>query len=155
MSEILQMCTDGAVKCVADQSQVPFEMDQELPGQAPESFSGELAGLMVLDSPKAKLIMAFLFNESTFLKLMGKMLDEEFNEMSPDLEATLVEFLNTTFGAAKPALKDQGYDFEKGSQGVSKNFKFKEGIPEGTLSKITQFKSEIGTFKFGMVLNEK
>lgn len=57
--------------------------------------------------------IALYFTKNTFLALMANMLDEKFEEITPDLQDGAAELLNMIFGHAKRVLNQQGYDIEK------------------------------------------
>jgi chemotaxis protein CheX len=53
------------------------------------------------------------FTEALYLKLMSRMLGEEFTELTQELQDGAAELLNIIFGHAKVVLNQQGYTIQK------------------------------------------
>lgn len=54
------------------------------------------------------------FPKDTFLKVVSNMLGRTETQITPDLEAAGVEFMNIIYGNTKRVLSEQGYEFQTG-----------------------------------------
>lgn len=84
-----------------------------LKGSEEMKFQTDIAGLIGITSPSFSGSIVLRFSEKIFLSLMGKMLGEEYKEITQDLEDGAGELLNMIFGHAKKVLNDNGHSFEK------------------------------------------
>lgn len=73
----------------------------------------DIAASMGLMSKGVSGSVALGFKESTFLKIMSKMLGEQYTAISSEVEDGCGELLNIIFGQAKKALAEKGHQFGK------------------------------------------
>jgi chemotaxis protein CheX len=74
-----------------------------------DSFSGDISGVIGLVSDSFNGSVVISFPESSFLKIMSRMLGEEYKEMTKDIVDGAGELTNIIFGQAKVALNEKGY----------------------------------------------
>lgn len=74
-----------------------------------EKLYGDISGVigMVSDAFVGSVVISF--PAETFLKVMSKMLGEEFTVINKDIEDGAAEFTNIIFGQAKAELNEKGY----------------------------------------------
>lgn len=73
----------------------------------------DIAGIIGITSPTFTGSIAICFPEKVFLYLMSKMLGEDYQEITKDLEDGAGELLNMIFGHAKKILNTKGHSIEK------------------------------------------
>ncbi|MBC7384839.1 MAG: chemotaxis protein CheX [Cryobacterium sp.] len=73
------------------------------------SFGGDISGVIGLVSDSFTGSVVISFPAETFLKIMSKMLGEDFKELTPDLQDGAAELTNIIFGFAKRILNEKGY----------------------------------------------
>ena len=78
-----------------------------------EEVESAIAGIIGLTSNVFKGTIAIAFPEKTFLAIMGGMLGESFEVMTPDLEDGAAELMNIVFGCAKKSLSEKGFTVER------------------------------------------
>lgn len=71
-----------------------------------------IAGVVGITSPKFSGSISILFTKTLFLKIMGNMLGESYDDITPDLCDGAGELLNIIFGQAKMVLSQKGYEFQ-------------------------------------------
>lgn len=76
---------------------------------ATDSYLGDVSGVIGLISDGFSGSVVITFPAQTFLKIMSRMLGEEFTEISKDLEDGAGELTNIIFGQAKVLLNEQGF----------------------------------------------
>ena len=73
---------------------------------------GDVSGVIGIVSPVFTGSVVISFPESTFLKVMSRMLGEEFQAMTKEIEDGAGELTNIIFGQAKVALNQAGFGIE-------------------------------------------
>ncbi len=73
----------------------------------------DIAASMGMMSKTVSGSVALGFKEETFLKIMSKMLGEDYTSLSRDVEDGCGELLNIIFGQAKKVLNESGHQFGK------------------------------------------
>ena len=123
-----------------------------LKGKGP-SIKVDLAAIIGLASPAFKGSVAICFPKPVFLRVMEKMLDEKFTEITKDLEDGASELLNIIFGQAKKALNDKGYAIEKAIPTIvrGEGIEVKHLTPSPTL--VLPFSTEVGAFHIEISTN--
>ena len=74
-----------------------------------EKFLGDISGVIGLMSDAFSGSVVISFPAATFLKVMSRMLGEEFTEITKDIEDGAGELTNIIFGQAKIGLNEKGY----------------------------------------------
>jgi len=147
MDKVIEILRNSIHNAVSVQTQIECNVEKKDSQGGKMSLSSELGGLMRISSDKMDCFMGMFFPIKTFLGLMSSMLGEEYSELEPGLEETVLEFLGVAFGTAVPPLKQLGYSFEKGKSGVLKNYSIE--IPElkSISSDVLEIKTSKGNFK--------
>ncbi len=115
-----------------------------------EKFVGKdsfvIAGVIGISSPKFCGSIAILFPNETFLKIMGKMLGEEYPEITKDLEDGAAELLNIIYGHAKRVLGEQGHTIDRALPTVIRGDKINLRHMTKSAAIVLPFGTEMGTF---------
>lgn len=104
---------EGTTHTLEVQCSMPSKAGKPFVRDAGFSQDIDIAGVIGLTCDSFTGTITLCFPAAVFLKLMGNMLDEEYSEITPDLEDGAAELLNIIFGQAKRVLNDQGYNIEK------------------------------------------
>lgn len=72
-------------------------------------YHGDISGVIGLISDAFNGSVVISFPEATFLKIMSRMLGEEFKVLTKDLTDGAAEITNMIFGGAKVTLNERGY----------------------------------------------
>jgi chemotaxis protein CheX len=73
----------------------------------------DIAGIIGLTSEAFQGTISLCFSEKTFLGIMGKMLGENYEQLTKEVEDGAGELINIIFGAAKRVLNERGYAIQK------------------------------------------
>jgi len=152
IDQVSKIFFDAVQNSVSVQSQIEFSLADEIPSNDKISFTGDIGGFMSIKSDTAACFISISFPKKTFLAVVSSMLGEEYSEILPELEETIVGILEVTFGNASPLLKQSNLSFSKIDQGIAKNFSFLKEKSDSIKSKITNFSSDKGNFTFGVFL---
>lgn len=76
---------------------------------AREKFTGDISGVIGLVSEAFTGSVVISFPENTFLKIMSRMLGEEYTKINKEIEDGAGEITNMIFGQAKVTLNNKGY----------------------------------------------
>lgn len=74
-----------------------------------EKYFGDISGVIGLVSEAFVGSVVISFPETTFLKIMSRMLGEEYTAITKEIEDGAGELTNIIFGQAKVALNEKGY----------------------------------------------
>ncbi|MBC7691486.1 MAG: chemotaxis protein CheX [Methylotenera sp.] len=74
-----------------------------------DKFPGDISGVIGLVSDAFTGSVVISFPAETFLKIMSRMLGEEFKELTPEIQDGAGELTNIIFGQAKIGLNESGY----------------------------------------------
>ena len=106
----------------------------------------EIAGIIGLTSKSFSGSITISFSEKVFLKIMSKMLGEEYSSITKEIEDGAAELINIIFGHAKRVLNANGYEIEKAIPSIARG----NSIQTISLTKIDiiviPFEIEVGTF---------
>lgn len=110
------------------------------------SASGDISGVIGITSDKFNGSVVISFPEQTFLKIMSRMLGEEFTTLTKEIADGAGEFTNIIFGQAKITLNDKGYGIKMAIPSVitGKNHII-HGITKGPVVMIP-FETDLGPF---------
>lgn len=146
----------GAIQnAVSVQSQIEFSEGQEVPSDPQISFKGDIGGFLKIDTDTAQGYVGIAFPKQTFLSILSSMLGEEYTEIDPDLEETIIGFLEVAYGNSCPSLKQQNIDFKKGEMGIFKDYTFDKSKPRTINCKVAEYTSDKGKFTCGVFLKSK
>lgn len=99
----------ATIKVLQTQSSTEAKAGQIYTKGAREKFLGDISGVIGLVSEAFTGSVVITFPEKTFLGVMSRMLDEEFTEISKEIEDGAGEITNIIFGQAKIVLNERGY----------------------------------------------
>lgn len=85
---------------------VPGKIYKKSPG---EKYQGDISGVIGLISEAFSGSVVISFPASTFLKIMSRMLGEEYTTITKEIEDGAGEITNIIFGQAKVLLNEQGF----------------------------------------------
>lgn len=71
--------------------------------------SGDVSAIIVFDAEKVAGSVAISFPESSFLKVVSRILGEEFTSLGQGIESAAGELCNQIYGSAKRLLAEKGY----------------------------------------------
>jgi chemotaxis protein CheX len=74
---------------------------------------GDIASILGLLGKDLIGSVALIFKQDVFLKIMGKMLGEEYTTIKKEIEDGAAEMLNISFGQARRILTESGMNFGK------------------------------------------
>lgn len=77
--------------------------------ESQDKYLGDISGIIGLVSDAFTGSVVISFPEATFLKIMSRMLGEEFKTMSKEIEDGAGELTNIIFGQSKVILNEKGY----------------------------------------------
>ncbi len=111
-----------------------------------------IAAMIGLTSPVFQGSIGLSFPESTFLKVMGGMLGEEYKEINKDLEDGAGELLNIIFGCAKRVLNDKNYNIDKAIPTIVRGSGLSVTYVGKTAAMILPFTSSVGDFQLEIMI---
>lgn len=79
--------------------------------QAQPTF--DIAGVIGITSPSFNGSVTLCFPKKVYLKIMGNMLGENYQEITDELKDGAAEILNIIYGSAKTILNQQGFTIQK------------------------------------------
>lgn len=77
-----------------------------------EKLLGDISGVIGLVSDAFTGSVVISFPEATFLKIMSRMLGEEYTTLTPEIQDGAGELTNIVFGQAKVILNERGYNIQ-------------------------------------------
>jgi len=134
---------DGTLKTFKVQCKTDASHDSPFfKGTKPEPAFA-IAGVIDIASVKFTGRISLCFPEAVFLGMMERMLEEPFQEITPELQDGVTELLNMIFGQAKVTLNEQGHTIQKAIPTV-----LKDGTLNTAVGKIIvlPFKTDLGVF---------
>lgn len=111
------------------------------------NYEIDIAGVLSLVSPSFSGSVGICYPKSTFLKICGKLFDQEYETIDSEVEDAASEILNMIFGGAKAELnKDFDYGIQKALPTVIRadSLKLRQYSAESTL--VIPFDSSVGPF---------
>ncbi len=111
-AQLMNIFLNASREVIEAQVQTPVTPGTPFVREPRDSMGGDISGVIGLTGEQMNGTVVITFPEETFLKLMSKMLGEEFTELNPDLHDGAAEFTNMIFGKAKVELNEKGYGFK-------------------------------------------
>ena len=99
----------ATTKVLSVQCQTEAKAQKPYTKLASEKFTGDISGVIGLVSEAFSGSVVISFPGSTFLKVMSRMLGEEYKEINKEIEDGAGELTNIIFGQAKILLNDKGF----------------------------------------------
>jgi CheY-specific phosphatase CheX len=104
-------------------------------------YAGDVTGFIAISSNGYTGSFLICFPEATFLKVMGKMLGENYTSISKEILDGTAELTNMIFGQAKITLNEKGHGIEMAFPQITQSVPTFNGR-----SLIIPFKSDSGDF---------
>jgi CheY-specific phosphatase CheX len=112
-----------------------------------EAFSFDLAGIIGITSDRISGSYMVSFKTDVFLKMMSRMLGEEFTKIEPGMEDGVAELLNIILGNAKVVLNDQqGHSIQMALPSLVHGTTVRSNMNPGKTAIVIPFYSDIGRF---------
>lgn len=120
-----------------------------------DQISGDISAIIALNSSDYSGSVAVSFEKKCFLTLVGRMLDEEYTEITDEIQDAAGEICNQIFGQAKVVLNEKGHSIEKAIPSVIRgdNHSIKH-LVEGNCVAI-KFSTDVGSFTVEAVMGRK
>ncbi|NUM88431.1 MAG: chemotaxis protein CheX [Bdellovibrionales bacterium] len=77
-----------------------------------DQASGDISAIIPMNSSDFHGSMALSFEEKCFLTVVGNMLGEKYEKITPEIADAAAELCNQIYGTAKKALNEKGYSLE-------------------------------------------
>ncbi len=115
---------------------------------------GDISGVIGLVSDAFVGTVVITFPESTFLKIMSRMLGEEFKELTPEIRDGASELTNIIFGQTKLLLNEKGFGIRTAIPSVvtGKSHSI-QTLSQGGPRVAVPFKTDIGDFEIEICLS--
>ena len=115
-------------------------------------MSGDISALIAMNCTDFRGSLALTFPEDCFLKIVGKMLGEDYQEISDDIVDAAGEICNQIFGQSKKALNQEGFDIQQAIPTIirGKNHQVKHLIKGPCVTML--FETEFGEFTIEAVV---
>lgn len=94
------------------QAQVTAEPGKPQVNKAETAVRTDISGVIGIISESFKGSVGICFPEATFLKVMSRMLGEEYKTLTPDITDGAAELTNMIFGQAKVVLNQKNYGIQ-------------------------------------------
>jgi len=105
-----------------------------------------ISGNVAMICDRFEAVMAIGFPTDTYLKLVSKMLGEEYKTLTHDIEDAAGEITNMVYGHSKKVLEQQGFKMEKAIptviRGEDHSISFRTAAPVV----VVPYSSELGKF---------
>lgn len=118
------------------------------------SFGGDISGVIGLISDHFTGSVVISFPEQTFLKIMSRMLGEEFTEINADIKDGAAELTNIIFGHAKRVLNEKGYGIKMAIPSVITGKDHSIQNTSGSPRMAIPFECDLGKFGIEVCLSE-
>lgn len=141
--EFINPFVDGAVNVLSTTAQTPLTKEGVFVRKQ-DQISGDISAVIAMNSLEVQGSMAIAFDEQTFLKIVSRMLGEEFKTISPDITDAAGEICNQIFGFAKRKLNEIGFSIQPAIPSVitGTNHKIKHLIQAPVIA--VKFNSDVG-----------
>ncbi len=106
----------------------------------------DIAGIVGITGAKLNGSLAICFPEKSFLNVMGKLLGENFESLTPSLEDGAGELANIIFGFAKKQLNESGHAIQMAIPNVVRGSGIRLRHVTGVPVLCLPFSSELGPF---------
>jgi chemotaxis protein CheX len=114
-----------------------------LRGKGPETNADIAAVVGIISTPfQGSLILAM--GTSTYIKVMSRMLGQEFSEITPEIRDGIAELLNMILGQAKIALNERGFAIKQAIPTVVEGRSLKVAPTTGKPSVIVPYTTDAG-----------
>ena len=111
----------------------------------------EIAALIGVAGKDLKGTVTIAFPKNVFLRIIGKMLGENFREITDDLADGASELLNIIFGQAKKVLNEKGYAIQSAIPTLIRGKSLSITALTHRAALVLPFDTDAGTFRFEIV----
>ncbi len=119
-----------------------------------DSVSYDIAGFIGITSESLNGSYTLSFKKDVYLKLVSKMLGEEFTELPPGLEDAVAELLNIILGSAKVVLNDQqGHSIQMALPTLIYGDTIRSNTQAGKTTIVIPFYSDVGRFNVEVTMS--
>lgn len=120
-----------------------------------ESVHGvDIAGVLTLVSDGASGSFVLCFSQEVFLKVYGRMVGENFEKITPEIEDAASEIVNIIYGLTKMDLNTKGYAFPKAFPTVLTGEKISIRQSGSGPTVIMPFETDLGKFHIEIEFQE-
>lgn len=137
----------GVIETLETQCSTPSQPgDIQLRKTFKHDYTIDLIAIIGLASATYKGSIALCFSKQTYLQLIGRMMGEQYTEITDEIRDGAGELLNIIFGTAKMKLNEQGLAVEKAIPRVVYGQDLQTNYVAGDLAIVLPFRSEAGSF---------
>jgi chemotaxis protein CheX len=144
--KIIQPFIDGTLTTLQVQCHTPAQQMKSYIKGTKDPFSSDIAGMIGITSAEFNGSICLCFPEATFLAVMGGMLGEKYDKITPDLEDGAGELMNIIFGYGKRVLNQEGYTLEKALPSVIRGSSLQVRHMKPGPAVVIPFQTESGLF---------
>lgn len=119
-----------------------------------DKFTGDISGVIGLVSEAFSGSVVISFPEVTFLKIISRMLGENYTKMSKEIEDGAGELTNIIFGQAKIALNEKGYGIKTAIPSVISGKDHSVQQMSKSPRMVIPFKTDVGDFFVEICISE-
>lgn len=129
------------------ETQIQTQIKPIRPYLKTESIPGvDIAGVLTLVSQGSSGSFVMCFSQDVFLKVYGRMVGEEFDRITPEIEDAASEIVNIVYGLAKMDLNTKGYSFPRAFPTVLTGEKISIRQSGSGPAVIMPFETDLGRF---------
>jgi chemotaxis protein CheX len=145
---------DATISTLKTMCQVTASTGTPSAKKTSDAFSFDIAGQIGITSESVCGSYMVTFKKEVFLKMMSKMLGEEFKEIEPGMEDGVAELLNIILGHAKRTLNDDyGHAIQMALPTLIHGTTVRSNIQAGKTTIVVPFYSDIGRFVVEIIVN--
>ncbi|MEZ4873677.1 MAG: chemotaxis protein CheX [Bdellovibrionales bacterium] len=136
--------------------QIDIKVEKQKPFVKTSDFQPDIGiiGMITLDCPQFKGVVAVCFPQDVFLKLYEAILGESHSELNAEVQDGAAEILNMVYGQAKTVLKQKGYELGKAIPSVVLGGTAPVEAIEGRSVIVVPFKIDFGTFHLEFIMQD-
>lgn len=136
----------ATVKALETQASTKAKPGKVFKKNADDKLFGDISGVVGMNSSKFKGTIVVSFPETTYCKIISRMLGEDHQKITKDVEDGIGELTNLIFTQARVKLNDQGYGIQMAIPTILTGEKVQnEKIPGGSRV-VIPFSTDAGDF---------
>lgn len=144
--EILKWILEAVQKSFAIQANVKVEMKSVSMDRTNDKKQIDIVSMIGISSSKYNGVIAICFPKDSFLKMVSRMLGEEFKDLTADIADAAGEMLNITYASARNNINGAGHDFTPAIPTVVRGQDIKITHPPTAAIATVEYGSEAGPF---------
>lgn len=137
---------EGTLNTLSVQCNLPAKPGKPFYKKDSKDYYFDVAGVVGVTSRTVNGSFMMNFKEDVFLKLVGRMLGETYNQFQPGLEDAVSELVNIVLGSAKVKLNEAGHGLQMAIPTVVHGQAIVANCQQSVPTIVIPFESEIGTF---------